>query len=87
MLILFFWNFQQYQLIEEIESSEKYTIFVPGNSSVEKYCQEFNITQLVSSVYVVVVVVGDIAGWEIVCMVEAPFFRHSCDQNWTYVYL
>ncbi|XP_048347256.1 stabilin-1 isoform X3 [Sphaerodactylus townsendi] len=37
---------EHYQLIGEIESSEKYTIFVPGNSSVEKYCQEFNITQL-----------------------------------------
>ncbi|XP_054832207.1 stabilin-1 isoform X2 [Eublepharis macularius] len=37
---------EQYQLIEEIESSEKYTIFVPGNSSVEKYSQAFNITKL-----------------------------------------
>ncbi|XP_042309906.1 stabilin-1 isoform X2 [Sceloporus undulatus] len=37
---------EQYQLIGQIESSEKYTIFVPGNSTIEKYCQASNITQL-----------------------------------------
>ncbi|XP_053233528.1 stabilin-1 isoform X1 [Podarcis raffonei] len=37
---------EQYHLIAKIESSEKYTIFVPGNSAIEKYCQDANITQL-----------------------------------------
>ncbi|XP_066469618.1 stabilin-1 [Tiliqua scincoides] len=37
---------EQYQLIGKIESSEKYTIFVPGNNSIEEYCQPSNITQL-----------------------------------------
>ncbi|NXS59062.1 STAB1 protein, partial [Brachypteracias leptosomus] len=37
---------QQYQLIGKIESSEKYTVFVPGNNSIEEYCQTANVTQL-----------------------------------------
>ncbi|KAJ7316744.1 hypothetical protein JRQ81_002906, partial [Phrynocephalus forsythii] len=37
---------EQYQLIQQIESSAKYTIFIPGNSSIDEYCQAFNITQL-----------------------------------------
>lgn len=35
--------------MEKIESSEKYTIFVPGNNSIEEYCHAANVTQLVSS--------------------------------------
>ncbi|XP_052535240.1 stabilin-1 [Tympanuchus pallidicinctus] len=37
---------EQYQLIGKIESSEKYTIFVPGNHSIEEYCHAANVTQL-----------------------------------------
>ncbi|KAM6256750.1 stabilin-1 [Porphyrio hochstetteri] len=37
---------QQYQLIGKLESSEKYTIFVPGNNSIEEYCHGANVTQL-----------------------------------------
>ncbi|POI31311.1 hypothetical protein CIB84_004938, partial [Bambusicola thoracicus] len=36
----------QYQLIGKIESSEKYTVFVPGNNSIEEYCHAANVTQL-----------------------------------------
>ncbi|XP_015276350.1 PREDICTED: stabilin-1 [Gekko japonicus] len=50
---------EQYQLIGEIESSEKYTIFIPGNSSVEKYCKEFNITQLDKDTVEYHVIIGD----------------------------
>ncbi|XP_077181928.1 stabilin-1 [Paroedura picta] len=50
---------EQYQLIGEIESSEKYTIFVPGNSSVEKYCQQFNMTQLDKDTVKYHVIIGD----------------------------
>ncbi|OXB72361.1 UNVERIFIED_CONTAM: hypothetical protein H355_005430 [Colinus virginianus] len=37
------------ELIGKIESSEKYTVFVPGNNSIEEYCHAANVTQLVSS--------------------------------------
>ncbi|NXU52032.1 STAB1 protein, partial [Turnix velox] len=37
---------EQYQLIGKIESSEKYTVFVPGNNSIEEYCLAANVTQL-----------------------------------------
>ncbi|XP_061473966.1 stabilin-1 [Rhineura floridana] len=50
---------EQYQLIGKIESSEKYTIFVPGNSSIEKYCQASNITQLDSDTVRYHVIIGD----------------------------
>uniref|UniRef100_A0A8C5J7C1 Stabilin 1 n=1 Tax=Junco hyemalis TaxID=40217 RepID=A0A8C5J7C1_JUNHY len=42
----------EYQLIGKIESSEQYTIFVPGNNSIEEYCRAANVTQLVSSLLV-----------------------------------
>ncbi|XP_069499284.1 stabilin-1 [Ambystoma mexicanum] len=50
-LIQSFSNFteslQQYRLIDEIESSEsKYTIFVPGNDAVEKYCNSSDIEHM-----------------------------------------
>ncbi|XP_062977667.1 stabilin-1 [Elgaria multicarinata webbii] len=50
---------EQYQLIEEIESSKKYTIFVPRNNSVEKYCQASNITQLDKETVQYHVILGD----------------------------
>ncbi|OXB60701.1 hypothetical protein ASZ78_011541 [Callipepla squamata] len=34
------------ELIGKIESSEKYTVFVPGNNSIEEYCHAANVTQL-----------------------------------------
>ncbi|KAF2986533.1 hypothetical protein EK904_010304 [Melospiza melodia maxima] len=37
---------EEYQLIGKIESSEQYTIFVPGNNSIEEYCRAANVTQL-----------------------------------------
>ncbi|XP_074862088.1 stabilin-1 isoform X2 [Carettochelys insculpta] len=49
----------QYQLIEKIESSEKYTIFVPGNSSVGEYCRASNITQLDNDTVQYHVVLGE----------------------------
>ncbi|XP_026539328.1 stabilin-1 [Notechis scutatus] len=58
-----FWRFKEllerYQLVREIESSEKYTIFVPGNNSIEKYCQASNITQLDNDTMQYHVVKGD----------------------------
>uniref|UniRef100_A0A8C8VGW1 Stabilin 1 n=1 Tax=Pelusios castaneus TaxID=367368 RepID=A0A8C8VGW1_9SAUR len=49
----------QYQLIRIIESSEKYTIFVPGNNSVGEYCQVSNITQLDNDTVQYHVVLGE----------------------------
>ncbi|NXY91212.1 STAB1 protein, partial [Alcedo cyanopectus] len=37
---------QQYRLMGTIESSVKYTVFVPGNNSIEEYCHAANVTQL-----------------------------------------
>ncbi|XP_053809782.1 stabilin-1 [Vidua chalybeata] len=37
---------EEYQLIGKVESSEQYTIFVPGNNSIEEYCRAANVTQL-----------------------------------------
>ncbi|XP_034295185.1 stabilin-1 isoform X2 [Pantherophis guttatus] len=58
-----FWRFKEllerYQLLNEIESSEKYTIFVPGNNSIENYCQASNITQLDNDTMQYHVVIGD----------------------------
>ncbi|XP_039209832.1 stabilin-1 isoform X1 [Crotalus tigris] len=58
-----FWKFKEllerYQLVREIESSEKYTIFVPGNNSIEKYCQASNITQLDNDTMQYHIVIGD----------------------------
>ncbi|KAM6468194.1 stabilin-1 isoform 1-T1 [Liasis olivaceus] len=58
-----FWRFkellEQYQLVRKIESSQKYTIFVPGNSSIEKYCQSSNITQLDNDTVQYHIVIGD----------------------------
>ncbi|XP_053156108.1 stabilin-1 [Hemicordylus capensis] len=50
---------EQYQLIGEIESSEQYTIFVPGNSSIEEYYQASNITQLDDSTVRYHVILGE----------------------------
>ncbi|XP_060621848.2 stabilin-1 [Anolis sagrei] len=50
---------EQYQLIRPIESAEKYTIFVPGNSSIEKYCQASNITKLDNDTVLYHVILGD----------------------------
>uniref|UniRef100_A0ABM5FKB7 Stabilin-1 n=1 Tax=Pogona vitticeps TaxID=103695 RepID=A0ABM5FKB7_9SAUR len=50
---------EQYQLIEQIESSEKYTIFVPGNSSIEEYCKAFNISQLDNNSVRYHIILGD----------------------------
>ncbi|KAG8128276.1 hypothetical protein E2320_015139 [Naja naja] len=52
-------NNGRYQLVRKIESSEKYTIFVPGNNSIEKYCQASNITQLDNDTMQYHVVMGD----------------------------
>ncbi|XP_075795497.1 stabilin-1 isoform X2 [Pelodiscus sinensis] len=49
----------QYQLIENIESSEKYTIFVPGNHSIGEYCHTSNITELDNATVQYHVVLGD----------------------------
>ncbi|XP_059572069.1 stabilin-1 isoform X2 [Alligator mississippiensis] len=49
----------QYQLIGQIESAEKYTIFVPGNSSIEEYCHAANITQLDSNTVQYHVILGE----------------------------
>ncbi|XP_013922245.1 PREDICTED: stabilin-1-like [Thamnophis sirtalis] len=58
-----FWRFKEllerYQLVNKIESSAKYTIFVPGNNSIEKYCQASNITQLDNDTMQYHVVIGD----------------------------
>ncbi|XP_070594767.1 stabilin-1 isoform X2 [Erythrolamprus reginae] len=57
-----FWRFkellEEYHLVSKIESSEKYTIFVPGNNSIEKYCQASNITQLDNDTMQYHVVIG-----------------------------
>ncbi|OWK63486.1 Stabilin-1, partial [Lonchura striata] len=37
---------EEYQLIGKVESSEQYTVFVPGNNSIEEYCRAANVTQL-----------------------------------------
>ncbi|XP_044307442.1 stabilin-1 [Varanus komodoensis] len=50
---------EQYELIGDIESAKKYTIFVPRNSSVEKYCKASNITQLDKDTVLYHVVPGD----------------------------
>uniref|UniRef100_A0A8C4WPY8 Stabilin 1 n=1 Tax=Gopherus evgoodei TaxID=1825980 RepID=A0A8C4WPY8_9SAUR len=49
----------QYQLIGSIESSEKYTIFVPGNNSIGEYCHSSNITQLDNDTVQYHVVLGE----------------------------
>nr|XP_023955738.1 stabilin-1 isoform X4 [Chrysemys picta bellii] len=49
----------QYQLIGKIESSEKYTIFVPGNNSIGEYCHASNITQLDNDTVQYHVVLGE----------------------------
>ncbi|KAH1167445.1 hypothetical protein KIL84_002928 [Mauremys mutica] len=49
----------QYQLIGNIESSEKYTIFVPGNNSIGEYCHSSNITQLDNDTVQYHVVLGE----------------------------
>ncbi|KAK2534307.1 Stab1 [Columba guinea] len=50
---------QQYQLIGKIESSEKYTVFVPGNNSIEEYCHAANVTQLDNETVQYHVVLGE----------------------------
>ncbi|XP_010140444.1 PREDICTED: stabilin-1, partial [Buceros rhinoceros silvestris] len=50
---------QQYQLIGKIESSEKYTVFVPGNNSIEEYCHTANVTQLDNETVQYHVVLGE----------------------------
>ncbi|XP_010146410.1 PREDICTED: stabilin-1, partial [Eurypyga helias] len=50
---------QQYQLIEKIESSEKYTVFVPANNSIEEYCHAANVTQLDNETVQYHVVLGE----------------------------
>ncbi|PKU35306.1 stabilihypothetical protein [Limosa lapponica baueri] len=50
---------EKYQLIGKIESSEKYTVFVPGNNSIEEYCLAANVTQLDNETVQYHVVLGD----------------------------
>ncbi|XP_053932500.1 stabilin-1 isoform X1 [Cuculus canorus] len=50
---------QEYQLIGKIESSEKYTVFVPGNNSIEEFCRAGNVTCLDNETVQYHVVLGE----------------------------